>query len=119
MPENDPVELEKQGWEALSAGGEAARAFYEGILDHQPVMLLPGGIVMRDRDAIIESMSGQPWSSFELEDIQCSRPVPDAAMVCYGVVAHRGSQRYSAVMSSVYVNRSGAWQLALHQQTPR
>ena len=119
MEPNELVALEREGWEALSSSGEAARAFYERVLDRQVVMLLPGGMVLEERGAIVDSMSGQPWSSFELEDVRCLQPTPDTGVVAYGVSARRGSQDYSALMSSVYVRREEGWKLTFHQQTPR
>jgi hypothetical protein len=119
MSQNEAIALERQGWEALSSGGEGARAFYDRILDHTVVMLLPGGLVLDDREMAVDSMSGQPWSSYELEDLQSFQPTEDTTVVRYGVVAHRDQQRYSALMSSVYVRREEGWKLAFHQQTPR
>jgi hypothetical protein len=119
VSDNDPIDLEKQGWLALSSGPQAVRAFYERILDHAVAMLLPGGIILDDRQAIIDAMSGQPWSSFELEDVRSFRLSTDAVVVFYGAVAYRGEQRYSVLMSSAYVQRAGTWKLAFHQQTPR
>jgi hypothetical protein len=119
MPQSELIGLEEQGWEALSSGGEAARAFYERVLDRTVVMLLPGGLVLDERAAIIDSMSGQPWSSYELQDMQSFHPTQDTAVVTYGVVAQRDAQEYSALMSSVYVRREDGWRLTFHQQTPR
>jgi hypothetical protein len=47
--------------EAASAtsDAEAAQAFYDRILDHTVVMLLPGGMVLDERAAIVGAMSGQ------------------------------------------------------------
>jgi hypothetical protein len=119
MPENEVIALEERGWDALSSGGEDARAFYDRVLDHTIVMLLPGGLVLDDRGKAVDSMSGQPWSSYELEDPQSFQPTDDTAVVRYGVVADRDHQRYSALISSVYVRRGDGWKLTLHQQTPR
>jgi hypothetical protein len=113
------IALEQQGWEALSTSGEAARAFYDQVLDERVVMLLPGGMVLDDRATIVESMSGQPWSRYALEDLRTLRPTPDSGVVAYGVVATRDGQEYSALMSSVYVRREDGWKLVFHQQTPR
>jgi len=83
-------------------------------------MLLPGGIVLTDRDQVVRSMSGQPWSSFRLEHPQVLQPTPDTAAVHYGVTARRGDgPEYSALVSSLYVRRGEDWKLAFHQQTPR
>lgn len=119
MARDEIIGLEHDGWEALSSSGEAARAFYERVLDRSVVMFLPGGMVLDDRAAIIDSMSGSPWSSYELEDVRCVQPTPDTGVVAYGVVARRESVEYSALMSSFYVRREDGWKLTFHQQTPR
>lgn len=112
------VELERAGWAALGVGGDAAREHYEHVLSDAPLMLLPGGLVLGDRAAMVESMTGTPWDEHELEDVRVHRLADGAAVVAYGVQARRGDLRYSALMSSVYVRQDG-WRLALHQQTPR
>lgn len=119
MTEDEPAALERQGWDALSSGGEAARAFYERVLDEHVVMLLPGGMVLDDRTTIVESMSGQPWSRYSLQDLRSFQPTHDIAIVTYRAVAARDGQEYSALMSSLYVRREDGWKLAFHQQTPR
>jgi hypothetical protein len=117
--QSELIELEEQGWLALSSTGEAAAEFYERVLDHTVVMLLPGGMVLDDRAAIVQSMSAQPWSSFELDDLRVLQLTADHAVVTYSVVAQReGTSAYSALMSSVYVRRATGWKLAFHQQTP-
>ncbi|WP_433263420.1 nuclear transport factor 2 family protein [Actinosynnema sp. CS-041913] len=112
--------LEEQGWRALSTGGDAATAFYGEVLDDTAVMLLPGGMALTERDTIIRSMAGRPWSAFELDDVRVLRPADDLGVVAYGVTAHReGEPAYSALISSHYVRRDGGWRLFFHQQTPR
>jgi len=112
------IDLETEGWRALSGDGTAG-AFYGRVLDDAVVMLLPGGMRLDDRDAILASMSGAPWTSFVLEDPQVLTLGDDGAIVVYGVIAERDGAEYSALVSSAYVRRGGAWRLALHQQTPR
>ena len=119
MTDDELTALERQGWEALSSTGEKARAFYERVLDDHVVMLLPGGMVLDDRSAIVEAMSGRPWATYALEDVRTLRPTPDTGVVIYGVDAEREGQAYSALMSSVYVRRQDGWKLMFHQQTPR
>jgi hypothetical protein len=120
VAQSELIELEEQGWRALSSTGEAAAEFYERVLDHTVVMLLPGGMVLDGRATIVQSMSGQPWSSYELQDLRVLQPTEDTGVVTYGVVARRdGAPEYSALMSSVYVRRSDGWKLTFHQQTPR
>ena len=72
-----------------------------------------------DRATIVESMSGQPWHRYKLEEVRSLELAPDAGVVTYGVVAERDGQEYSALMSSVYVRRLDGWKLVFHQQTPR
>ena len=113
------TELETRGWEALSTDGESAHAFYDGVLDADPVMVLPGGLVLDTRDEVLASMSGAPWSSFELEDLTARIVSDDLAVVTYRAIAERKRRgEYVALMSSVYVRRAGGWRLVLHQQTP-
>jgi hypothetical protein len=120
MAQDELVSLEKAGWRALSTSGEAAVEFYGRVLDHTAVMLFPGGLVIEDRDAILEAMSGQPWSSYRLEDPKAFRPTPETGVVFYGVVAERGeAPAYSALASSAYVRRDDGWKLTFHQHTPR
>jgi|SRR3954454_14560345 hypothetical protein len=68
MTDDELTALERHGWEALSSTGEAAGAFYERLLDDEVIMLLPGGMVLDDRAAIVKSMSGPPWSQYTLSD---------------------------------------------------
>ncbi|MEU4832484.1 nuclear transport factor 2 family protein [Streptosporangium sp. NPDC023615] len=120
MTRNDVIDIERQGWRALSSTPEAATEFYERILDRTVVMLLPGGMTLDDRAAIVKAMAGRPWSSHELQEPRVSHPTPDTALVTYGVLARReGDPPYSALMSSLYVRRPDGWRLAFHQQTPR
>src|SRR4051794_25668970 len=102
MAQNELITLEEQGWNALSCDGEAAWAWYERSLDRSVVMLLPGGTVLDDRAAILGSMSGQPWSSYDLENMRVFQPTQDTGMVTYGVLAERDGHRYSALVSSLY-----------------
>ncbi|HSJ18977.1 MAG TPA: nuclear transport factor 2 family protein [Nocardioidaceae bacterium] len=112
--------LEEAGWRALSTSGEAAVEFYDRVLDHAAVMMFPGGLVIEGRAAILESMSGQPWSSYRLEDLKSLRPTPETGVVFYGVVAERGdAPTYSALVSSAYVRRDDGWRLVFHQHTLR
>jgi hypothetical protein len=113
------VELERRGWQALATEGGAA-VYYDWILDDEPLMLLPGGLVLTDRAAILDSMSGPPWHSFHLEVLRAVMLNDDCGIVAYEVVAERpGTPAYSALMSTTYACRHGQWKVAVHQQTPR
>jgi hypothetical protein len=118
--DDDPLALEEQGWQALSTGPEAAVEFYGRVLDAEVEMLLPGGMRIDDRAAVLASMGGPPWESWSLEEPRVRELGPGSAVVTYGVVARRsGAEPYSAVVSSCYVRRDDGWKLAFHQQTPR
>jgi hypothetical protein len=118
--DHDAIDLEHDGWKALSTDGHAVRAFYERVLDRHPLMLLPGGLRLEGQADILRSMSGPPWTHVELEKPEAWELGQDVAVVVYGVVAQReDGSAYSAQVSSTYVRRADAWKLALHQQTPR
>ena len=114
------LQLEREGWRALSRNGEAAGRFYAEHLAVNVLMLLPGGMVLDDRDQVIEAMGGSPWSSFELSDERVLElGNGDCAVVAYRATAQReGSEPYAALFNSTYVRQEGAWRLAIHQQTP-
>ncbi len=117
----DLVALERRSWQALSAESSTAKSFYRQVLGDAVVMVLPGGMLLSDRDENIESIgNSSPWTSFKLERPQVLLPTEDTMVVSYGDVAQReGAPEYSALMSSMYVRRGKDWKLALHQQTPR
>ncbi len=120
MSESELCSLEREGWKALSSSGDTAAEFYDRILDDPVTMLLPGGMVLDRREAAIASMSGRPWSDFELDNLHARELTADVGVVTYGVIARRDSaSEYSALISSTYVRRGGEWRLTLHQQTPR
>ncbi|ROS73400.1 DUF4440 domain-containing protein [Cellulomonas sp. PhB143] len=119
MSAPEPEDLERAGWVALSTDGAAAAAYYGEVLDAEPTFLLPGGLRLDDRDAVIESMGGVPWEGYELSDIRQVELADDVAVVAYAVVATRAGATYSALVCSTYARRDGQWRLAVHQQTPR
>ena len=112
------LELERAGWEALSASGAAAGRFYAENLARDILMLLPGGMLVDDREQAIESMGGVPWTSFELSEERVLELGDEAAVVVYRATARRGDMSYAALFSSSYVREGGVWKLAVHQQTP-
>jgi len=112
------VSLERRGWDALAEGGAAAPRFYADVLSDNPMFVFPGGFVLDDRDAILDSMSGPGWSNYDLSDLRVLPVGKDAAVVVYRAEADREGQHYTATCSSTYVRRDGTWQLCLHQQSP-
>jgi hypothetical protein len=116
---DDLIELEKQAWQALATDGAAAAEFYAEVLAEDVLVLLPGGMVVDDREAVIDSMRGAPWTSFDLSDERVIDLTDDSAMVAYRVTARRpGQDDYTALLSSTYVQEDGAWRMAVHQQSP-
>ena len=112
------VELERQGWRALSEGSRAAVAFYDEVLAEDAVMIFPGGMLIKGKARILESMAGPPWQWFELKDPQVFALSDDTCAVAYKVLAQRaGGEVYHALISSIYARAGDGWQLVLHQQS--
>ena len=112
------LELERAGWRALSSSPEEAVRHYEGVLADDVLMLLPGGMVIDDRDRVVESMHSATWDSFTIADERVLAVDPECAVVAYQAVATRGDVEYRALFNSTYARRDGEWKLVLHQQTP-
>ena len=115
----DLIELEEQGWLALSSEGEACKKFYSSVLCDDAIMLFPGGMLIDGKEKILESCAAQPWKSFQIEEPQVISLSENAGVLVYRVTAQReGSAPYVALISSTYVLSDGTWKLVLHQQTP-
>ena len=115
----DLVDLEMQGWQALSSAGEAGRNFYSIVLRDDAVMLFPGGLRVDGKEAILDSLAAQPWSSFAIEEPQVIALSENAGVLLYRVTAQRqDGDPYVALISSTYAMEGGTWKLVLHQQTP-
>jgi hypothetical protein len=115
---DDLIELERSAWKALATSGEAAVDFYADVLADEVLMLLPGGLVIDDRDRVVDSMRGAAWESFELSDERVLELTEGSAVVAYRATARRGGTDYTALFNSTYVRAGDSWRLALHQQTP-
>ena len=113
------IDLEEQGWRALSTTGDTARNFYGRVLREDAVMLFPGNLRIVGRAAILDSLAAQPWESFHLGNVASVPLSADAATVFYEVTARReAGAPYSALVSSTYARSARGWQLVVHQQTP-
>lgn len=115
---DEVLALEREGWTALSSGGDAAAAFYDGVLADEVLFLLPGGMVIDDRGEVVRSMRGAPWTSFEMVDERVVVLAGDVAVAGYRATAQRDEGSYTALFTSTYVRIDGGWRLAVHQQTP-
>lgn len=116
--DTDALDLEHRGWAALATGGDAAAAFYDAVLADEVLMLLPGGLVLDDRAAVVDSMRGAPWSSYELADERVVPLSDSSVVVAYRATARRDGPPYTALFASTYARRDGTWKLVVHQQTP-
>lgn len=115
---NELLELEQQGWKALSMGGNAGRNFYASVLREDAVMLFPGGIRIEGRERVLQSFDSQPWETSEIHDPLVVTLAPNVATLLYRVEAQRqGSKPYVALVGSTYV-RDRVWRMVIHQQTP-
>ena len=115
---NELIELERAGWDALSTSGEAATKYYDDVLSDEVLVIMPGGMLIDDRQQVVDSMGGAAWSCYQLQDERVLELDPDSAIVSYRGTATRDGQDYEALFNSTYVRRDGDWKLALHQQTP-
>jgi hypothetical protein len=116
---HDVWHLERAGWNALASGPEDAYAFYDDVLADDAFMVFPGGMVIEGRAALVDAMSGPPWSSFCLGDERVLAVGDGAAIVTYRADAQRAGQgEYTAMCTSAYRRDDDRWQLVFHQQTP-
>jgi hypothetical protein len=99
-------------------------AFYETHLtDDARLIFAETGAITRDVAVSAirkENAEGRRWEHVEFTDVRCVGIAPDAALLTYRVSArwaHEASGS-SALASSLYVRRDGAWKLVFHQQTP-
>jgi hypothetical protein len=113
------IELERAAWEALSTSGEAATKYYADVLADDVLIVMPGGMVIDDRDQVIGSMKEADWASFDMSGERVLELSDSSAALVYEVVARReGAEDYHALLNSTYVKSGGDWKLTLHQQTP-
>jgi len=112
------IDLEHAAWRALATSGAAAADFYRDVLADDVLMLLPGGLVIDDRDTVIQSMNGEPWSTYDLVDERVHDLSDASAVVAYRGTAQREGVDYEALFNSTYIRDESGWKLALHQQTP-
>ena len=87
--ERNLLDLEKQGWRALSSDIDAARRFDDGVLRDDAVMLFPGGLRLTGKAAILASLSQQPWADFQIDEPAVIPLNSDAAVLTSRVRARR------------------------------
>ncbi|WP_416676596.1 nuclear transport factor 2 family protein [Egbenema bharatensis] len=113
------IDLEEQGWQALSTDVEASKTFYNSVLRDDAIMLFPGGMIIEGKEKILQSLAAQPWKSFRIEEPRVISLSESAEVLVYRVTAQReDSKPYVALINSTYEISGGMWKLVLHQQTP-
>jgi hypothetical protein len=110
------LELEEQGWQALSSPDPVT--FCEKWLADDAVMIVPGMVI--DRATFLHAVGDEePWASHHIEDSRAVQVTDEAAALVYRVTARReGQPEFAGLLTSVYAKRADRWQLVLHQQTP-
>jgi hypothetical protein len=114
--DDDLIDLEERGWQALSSSDPVP--FCREWLADDAVFVVPGMVV--DRASFLQALvHEQPWASHEILDMRTIELSDNAAALVYRVTAQRENQPvFTGLLTSVYVERAGRWQLVLHQQTP-
>lgn len=109
------LERERGFW---AAAGDPE--FYRDNLAQEALMVFPAPYGIMEREPTLEAVrTAQPWTRYDFSETTYARFGTSAAVICYRVSAARATGAdYDAYISSVYVQESGAWRLALHQQTP-
>jgi Domain of unknown function (DUF4440) len=110
------LELEEQGWQALSSTDPVK--FCDEWLADDAVIIVPGMVI--DRATFLQVVAHeQPWASHQIEEPRAIQLTDDSAALVYRVRAQRdGQPEFAGLLTSVYVKRAGRWQLVLHQQAP-
>jgi hypothetical protein len=98
--------------------------FYKHNLIEESLLAFPEtGVMTRSVavDAIMaENAEGRRWAEVQFDDVRNMWLANDAALLTDRVAARwaHDEATTSALASSVYMKRDGAWKLAFHQQTP-
>ena len=81
-------------------------------------MIVPGMVV--DRSTFLHALAReQPWAAHRIEEPRTVQLTDNSVALVYRVTAMRAGQAaFAGLLTSVYANRAGRWQLVLHQQTP-
>jgi hypothetical protein len=106
--------LEKQFWT-----GDAA--FYDRNLARDALMMFAEPIGVLTRERVVDAVASSPrWGEVSLEQVRFVELDQYAGILSYRARARtkEDGAEYSALVSSVYVQRGGRCWLAFHQQTP-
>lgn len=109
------LELEHAGWRSLCAA--TGGAHYGPLMTDDAVMVLVNGMVL-DREQVIASLDqSPPWDDYEIAEPRRIALGDDSAALVYRATAHRGTDTFTALMTSTYRIIDDAPRLAVYQQT--
>lgn len=110
--QDDLLALERQFW---TKGAD----FYRQALDRQCLVAFTEMAGVMSPDQIAGTVGDVVrWRDVEIDVEGLLQPEPTVAILTYRVQAMRDGSSYRALVSSLYVQRDGAWKMAFHQQTP-
>lgn len=113
------MDLERKGWDSLC--DSTGDVFYGEMMTDDAVMVLASGDIM-DRATVVAALGeAPPWRTYEISDARFVDAGSDSVALVYVGSAYREEDEpaFVGLMSSVYVQRDGAWRLTVYQQTPR
>lgn len=114
------IQLEKQGWKALTTDSDSARDFFGKVLHQDAVLLRPGDKRICDVDDIVQSITKKPWKGFTIENERAIALSDKVAVFIYWLNAERQSgEVYRALVSSTYVEEDGELKMIVNQHTPQ
>ena len=109
--------LERSGWDALCDG--TASDFYGRLMTSDGLMVLANGQVMTRDDVVSALRDAPPWGGYDMADLRLVTTGQDSAALVYrGTALRDGDVAFEGTMTSVYVQVTGSWRLALYSQTP-
>jgi hypothetical protein len=111
--QTDLLALERRFWT-----GDAE--FYRHNLDERCLTASTTMAGVHTKDEVADSVRGpRRWQDLRIQVQGLLEPTDEVAIVTYKADATRlNGAPYSALVSSGYVKRDGAWKMAFHQQTP-
>ncbi len=111
--QTDLVAIERRFWTGDSE-------FYRHNLDDQCLTAFTEMAGVASKDQIADSVASERrWQDLQIDVRGLVEPTDDVAILTYHAAATRqNGEPYSALVSSGYVKRNGAWKMAFHQQTP-
>lgn len=83
------LELEKQGWNALSTEGDAGKRFYSSILREDAIMVFPGGMIIDGKKEILDSLNAKPWDGYQITEHRAISLSGKSSVLIYRVKAAR------------------------------